>query len=168
VKNLELTVIALQVVCEQVEFDHYGPLEDAHYWSKCRSLIGQLPIHVQVTYGGELLSSDLPRFFSHYDAFVVPTLGENFGHAIAESLSASCPVACSDQTPWTEVLEGGGGVVVRHQTSEAFGKELRRFVALTPAERLEAGHAAGRAYRSWRHNMVAHNILEEARLIDRT
>jgi glycosyltransferase involved in cell wall biosynthesis len=42
--------------------------------------------------------------FSRYDAFVLPTLGENVGHVIAESLSASCPVICSDETPWTDLL----------------------------------------------------------------
>ena len=166
-KNLDLTLIALRNVSEPVQFDIYGPLEDASYWSKCQSLIGRLPAHIQVTYLGELLSSDVRRTFSRYDAFVVPTLGENFGHAIAESLSASCPVLCSDQTPWTEVLEGGGGIVVRHLTPEGLSKELQRFASLTAADRHEARQAAGRAYRLWRHNMAGPNILEEARLMDR-
>jgi glycosyltransferase involved in cell wall biosynthesis len=167
-KNLDLTLIALRSVSEPAAFDIYGPLEDANYWSKCRSLIGQLPPHVRVTYRGELFPSDVRRTFSRYDAFVVPTLGENFGHAIAESLSASCPVFCSDLTPWTEVLVGGGGIVVRPLTSEELGKELERFASLTPAERLRARQAAGSAYRLWRHSMSGPNILEEVRVIDRT
>jgi glycosyltransferase involved in cell wall biosynthesis len=31
---------------------------------------------------------------------VLPTLGENFGHAIFEALSAGRPVLISNQTPW--------------------------------------------------------------------
>lgn len=163
-KNLDLTLLALRGVSEPVEFDIYGPVEDARYWSKCQSLIRDLPANIHVAYRGALRSQEVPKIFSGYDAFVFPTRGENFGHAIAESLSASCPVLCSDQTPWTKVLEGGGGVVVRHLTSEELGKELQRFVLLTPAKRLEARQAAGRAYRSWRQHTVGSNILEDTRL----
>ena len=163
-KNLDLTLSALRGLSQPVEFDIYGPAEDARYWSKCQSLIARLPSNVHVQYKGELTPADVRRTFSGYDAFVFPTRGENFGHVIAESLSASCPVLCSDETPWSEVLEAGGGAVVRHLTAEDLGAELQRFVALTPAERLEARQAAGRAYRSWRPNSVGPNILEEARL----
>ena len=32
--------------------------------------------------------------------FILSTFGENFGHAIFESLAAGRPVIISDQTPW--------------------------------------------------------------------
>ena len=163
-KRVDLTLLALRDLSEPVEFDIYGPVQDARYWSKCERLMARLPANVHATYRGELASADVRRTFSRYEASVFPTLGENFGHAIAESLSASCPVFCSDQTPWTEVLEAGGGNVVRNLTAEELGRVLRRFVTLTPAERLEARKAAGRAYRSWRHETIAPNILEDARL----
>src|SRR5690606_23032086 len=35
-----------------------------------------------------------------YHFFVLPTLGENFGHAIFEALISGKPVLLSDQTPW--------------------------------------------------------------------
>jgi glycosyltransferase involved in cell wall biosynthesis len=163
-KNLDLTLTALGGLSQPVEFDIYGPVEDSRYWSRCQSLIGKLPSNVLVAYKGELAPADVRRTFHGYDAFVFPTGGENFGHVIAESLSASCPVICSDETPWSEVLEAGGGAVVQHLTAGELGAELQRFVVLTPAERLEARQAAGRAYRSWRPNSVGPNILEEARL----
>jgi glycosyltransferase involved in cell wall biosynthesis len=164
-KNLDLTLTALWSVSEPVEFDIYGPAEDTHYWSKCKSLMGRLPSNVVVNYKGELASWDVRRTFSGYDAFVLPTRGENFGHSIAESLSASCPVVCSDKTSWSEVLDGGGGVVVRPLTAEALGQALQRFAALSPAQRLEARQSAAKAYVSWRRRTtVVPNILEEARL----
>src|SRR5439155_21020722 len=88
-KNLDLILRSLQGVSAPVEFDIYWPLEDAGYWSKCESLMHQIPPFVQVRYRGELAPSDVPRTFAQYDAFIFPTLGENFGHIIAESLSAS-------------------------------------------------------------------------------
>ena len=65
-----------------------------------------------MTYHGELQPDAVVTTFARYDAFAFPTLGENFGHVIAESLSAGCAVICSDQTPWTPVLLAGGGTVV--------------------------------------------------------
>ena len=164
-KGLDVALTALRSLFEPVVFDIYGPLEDARYWSRCRSLIRQLPTYVQATYRGELASADVRRTFSRYDAFLFPTRGENFGHVIAESLSASCPVFCSDQTPWTEVLDAGGGFVVRNLTATELGLQLRRFVGFTPAERLAVRQAACRAYSSWRQRSVAPNIIDEARLI---
>jgi glycosyltransferase involved in cell wall biosynthesis len=162
-KNLALTLQALRAVTQAVEFDIYGPLEDPVYWSKCQVLIDRLPTSVQVRYRGELPPGEVRRVFSGYDASVFPTMGESFGHAIAESLSASCPVICSERTPWTEVLESGGGRVVRPLSADSLSRELQRIVALTPTERLEVRQLAGGAYRSWRQSPDGPNILELAR-----
>ncbi len=37
---------------------------------------------------------------SAYDLFVLPSLGENYGHVVFESLSSGTPVLISDKTPW--------------------------------------------------------------------
>jgi glycosyltransferase involved in cell wall biosynthesis len=163
-KNLALALEALRTLSVPVEFDIYGPLEDPVYWSRCQSLMDQLPTAVSVRYRGELTPSEVPRTFSGYDAFVFPTLGENFGHVIAESLSASCPVICSEETPWTEILEAGGGRVLRDLTADGIGKELQRLAALAPAERLRARQLAGNAYRSWRKDANGRNILDQTRI----
>jgi glycosyltransferase involved in cell wall biosynthesis len=165
-KNLEMVLEALQHLSQEIEFDIYGPAEDAAYWSKCRSLIRQAPNWVHVKYGGELPPSRVRDTFSSYDAFILPTRGENFGHVIAESLSSSCPVVCSDRTPWTEVLEAGGGVVVRPLTPATLARELGRLADLNPAQRLKARRAAGRAYRTWRRSVAGENIVEKALLSD--
>jgi glycosyltransferase involved in cell wall biosynthesis len=163
-KNLYLILRALRHLSKPVMFDIYGPLEDPGYWSRCRSLIGQMPSFVQVRYRGELAPHDVPRTFSEYDAFIFPTLSESFGFVIAESLSASCPVICSDQTPWTRVLENGGGAVIRDLTDSGVGAELERISAMTPGERFQARQDAGSAYRSWRKTAVGPSILEQVRL----
>lgn len=165
-KNLDMVLMALRNISRPVEFDIYGPLEDADYWSKCESLIRQAPSFVEVKYRGELAGSDVCSTFSNYDAFIFPTLGENFGHVIAESLSASCPVVCSDRTPWTSVLEGGGGAIVRDLSPVGIGKELERLAAMTPNDRFQARQAAAIAYASWRRGVLGPNILEGIRLYE--
>jgi glycosyltransferase involved in cell wall biosynthesis len=49
-------------------------------------------------YGRERIS-----FLSGLDVFVLPSLDENFGNAIAEALAAGAPVVASRQCPWPEL-----------------------------------------------------------------
>lgn len=149
-KNLDLALRALLALPSPARFDIYGPIEDKAHWASCAALIDQMPSHLTVTYRGSLPAADVRRTFAEYDLFVFPTRGENFGHVIAESLSASCPVLCSDNTPWTPVLEGGGGAVVRDLTRERLTLAMESFAATTPAERVAAKERAGSAYRLWR------------------
>jgi glycosyltransferase involved in cell wall biosynthesis len=163
VKNLHSVLTALVGLSGPVEFDIYGPVEDGAYWAKCQQIIGRLPSHVRVAYGGELAPEEVRPTFSRYDAFVFPTLGENFGHIVAESLSASCPVICPDTTPWTEVLEAGGGIVLRDPSFTGWTHQIDHLAAMSPKDRLRARERAGRAYRSWRSQAFRPNILEQAR-----
>jgi glycosyltransferase involved in cell wall biosynthesis len=161
IKNVHLTIEALRHVSARVEFDIYGPVEDRAYWSRCRSMIELLPGWVRVRYRGELAPDQVRPTFAGYDAFVFPTRGESFGHVIAESLSASCPVVCSTETPWSEVLTSGGGTVVRGDRPEDLGAELQRIAAMTAAQRLRARELAGDAYRTWRAGVADPNILDQ-------
>jgi glycosyltransferase involved in cell wall biosynthesis len=122
-----------------------------------------MPAHVQVRYRGELAPRDVRPTFAQYDAFIFPTLGENFGHIVAESLSASCPVVCADTTPWTEVLRSGGGTVLPGTGVSDFAKLLEQLASLSSQERLRAKQRAGDEYRKWRARIDRRNILEQAR-----
>ncbi|GAA2559057.1 hypothetical protein GCM10010435_32780 [Winogradskya consettensis] len=162
-KNLDLTLAALHHVSAPVTFDIYGPIEDRAYWARCRALIDGVGAHIVVRYRGELAPDRVRATFAGYDAFVFPTRGENFGHVIAESLSASCPVICTDRTPWNDVLNAGGGRVLPAMGSDELGAELDRIAAMTPAQRLRARERAGAAYRRWRAGIANPNVLDQIR-----
>jgi len=166
VKNLYSVLAALEGLSKPVLLDIYGPVEDGGYWAKCQLIIRRLPSHVRVTYRGELAPQEVRCTFSKYDAFMFPTLGENFGHIVAESLSASCPVICSDTTPWTGVLEAGGGVVLRDTSVTGLANEIERLAALSEGDRMRAREHAGRAYRAWRSEAFGPNILEQVRVAE--
>jgi glycosyltransferase involved in cell wall biosynthesis len=55
-----------------------------------------------------------------YDAMLMPTLGENFGHIILESLCASCPVIISDQTPWQFSANDHAGIAIALNNKQGF------------------------------------------------
>jgi glycosyltransferase involved in cell wall biosynthesis len=60
------------------------------------------------------LQQDVPhrqveQLINEHHLCVLPTLGENFGHAIFEALNAGRPVLISDQTPWCNLAEHHAG-----------------------------------------------------------
>ncbi len=86
-----------------INYTIYGPIKDQDYWNECKSIINILPDNVKVHYKGFILPTKLEEAFFESHFFVLPTLGENFGHAILESLSHGRPVILSNKTPWTDV-----------------------------------------------------------------
>ena len=84
----------------RVQYDIYGPVKDSEYGRLLEREIKSLPSHIQVTCKGAIQPDQVTHTLQEYDAFVLPTLGENFGHAIFEALGAGIPVLVSDQTPW--------------------------------------------------------------------
>ncbi len=160
-KNLDLALSALSRVVSPFVFDIYGPVEDERYWDECRSIIRDMPPNARVTYHGEVHPDRVRETFAKYDAFVFPTRGENFGHVIAESLSVSCPVVCSAETPWTDLLKTGGGTVVRELSVNGLRNALQRLAAEAPIERARRRIAAGEAFERWRADTPEVNILDK-------
>ena len=59
-----------------------------------------IPKWIVINYKGSIEGSKVPAMLQNYHIFIMPSEGENFGHAILEALSCGCPVIISDQTPW--------------------------------------------------------------------
>ena len=111
-KNLLSALNYLKNIKGQVKFDIYGSLEDELYWKECKKKIRELPQNIKVEYKGLISHDEVHSTIKKYDAFLFPTLSENFGHVIVEALMVGCPVIISDQTPWTDVdaIEGGWSI----------------------------------------------------------
>ena len=95
------------------------------------------------SYRGELAPEAVRSTFARYDMFVFPTQGENFGHVIAESLSASCPVICSDETPWSPVLRAGGGAVLTDATVATLAHQIDQFAQRSEEETARGAPGGG-------------------------
>jgi glycosyltransferase involved in cell wall biosynthesis len=127
-KNLLGALRMLQNVSGKVSFDIYGPLEDPEYWNSCKKVIGTLPPNILALYAGEVEHDRVFDVFAEYDLFLFPTLGENYGHVICESLGAGCPVLISDQTPWRDLQNAGVGWDIPVHDKERFSAILQQCV----------------------------------------
>lgn len=137
-KNLAYAIERVCTLDVPCVLDIYGPLEDAAYWQTCQALIERAPGHVRIRYCGLVDHADVRQTFGAYDAFLFPTLGENYGHVIYEALSAGCRVILSDQTPWQDFAQHGVGWVLPLEQSVSFERALRSVLAETPQERQQS------------------------------
>ena len=105
-KNLKFIIDVLSQVKNSIEFSIYGPIEDRVYWAECLSRLEKLPANILFNFYGEVAYDHVFDVISRHDLLVLPTLGENYGHIIAEALHCSVPVLISDRTPWNATSTG--------------------------------------------------------------
>ena len=105
IKNLLFLLSALNHVKSGIQLTIIGPVEDEMYWEKCKALLSALPANIHVHYAGAMPNNALLPVLQDHHLFILPTKGENFGHAIFESLLVGRPVLISDQTPWLHLKE---------------------------------------------------------------
>lgn len=144
-KNLAGALRMLKGIVGGVAFSIYGPAEDQEYWAECKGLVGGLPENVRVEYMGEVAHQEIGPVFAEHDLFLFPTLGENYGHVICESLAAGCPVLISDRTPWRGLEEAGVGWDLPLEAPERWTEVLQRCVDMGEEEHWAMSERA-RAY----------------------
>lgn len=135
-KNLDFAIQVLSKITCNIVFDIYGMLEDETYWNKCKKLIKFLPENIIVHYHGVISPDKVVDTFSKYDLFFFPSGGENYGHVIAESLSAGTPVLISKNTPWLELDKKGLGWDIDLSEANLFVSIIEKLSSLSKAKRL--------------------------------
>ena len=100
-KNLYFLLKIIGRIDEKITLDIYGPIKDKVYWEDCKTLIEKM--HGKVNYLGDVLPAQVQNTFEKYDASILLTKGENFGHALYESLSVGRPIITSFFTPWNNL-----------------------------------------------------------------
>ncbi len=130
-KNLIYIAQLLKKINVYVWFDIYGPVEDKEYWKACQKELSKLPKNIKWKYCGEADSNKVPDIFAKYDAFILPTMGENYGHVIFEALSVGCIPIISDQTPWNEIQKKNAGYVISLSESYKYCQTIEDISRLT-------------------------------------
>ena len=105
-KNLDffLRLLHEYSISGQLELAVYGNIEEG-YWETCLTIIKKLPDHISVEYHGSLRPAQVTESLESHHFFLLPTHGENFGHAIFEAFATGTPVLISDQTPWRDLAQ---------------------------------------------------------------
>jgi glycosyltransferase involved in cell wall biosynthesis len=133
-KNLSGAIELLRGVPGRIVLDVWGPVEDPAYERRCRQQIAALPGNIQVHWCGPVPPERVAETLARYDALFLPTLGENFGHAIIEALAAGCPVVISNRTPWQKLAARGVGWGLPLDSPRKFREVLTRLCVMEERE----------------------------------
>ena len=122
----------MQKTDTNISLDIYGPIVDKRYWQQCLALIKKVPGRVQ--YKGEVQPVKVQELLLQYHAMVLLTKGENFGHALYESLSVGRPVITSFFTPWNNLEQNAAGLNININNFHESLQKLNEFADMQQDE----------------------------------
>lgn len=141
-KNLEFAIECLNNFASQskanykVKFDIFGTSEDLAYLNKCKSLVKNFS-NMDINFYNEIYPDDIPETLSQYHVFFLPTKGENFGHAIVESMQVGLLPLISNNTPWIHLEDMNCGWSIHLDYKEIFISTIDRLVLMDNTEFME-------------------------------
>jgi glycosyltransferase involved in cell wall biosynthesis len=133
-KNTHWAIEALRAARGAVSLDLYGPVYDQAYWQRCRALIARLPANITVRHHGPLEPEAVAAALPGFHAAFMPSMGENFGHAMLESMAAGLPLIISDRTPWKDLERQHAGWDLPLDEPETFTAVIDRLCAMDQDE----------------------------------
>ena len=134
IKKLDFLLEALVNAKGEIALDIVATREDAEYWRMCKKLISRLHSKINIKNYIDLPHDEIKPLLEKAHLFVLPTEGENFGHAIFEALAVGCPVLISDQTPWRDLQPKKAGMDHPLSDLSGFTKAIQSFVDMADAE----------------------------------
>jgi glycosyltransferase involved in cell wall biosynthesis len=134
IKNLHVLLAALKNVKSTVLCTLVGVMEDTDYWNRCKEIIGELPQNITVADPVEITPKTVAENIRRNHLFVLPTQGENFGHAIFEAFCCGRPVLISDQTPWQNLEGKTSGWDVSLNQPDAFSEKIEMVADMNQEE----------------------------------
>ena len=156
-KGLDRANRIVGIVGRNTEFtwNIQGSVTDRKYLLEIEDQLSQMPANVKVIRNEAFNPDDSQRIFANSTAFVFPTLGENFGHVIAEALSVGCPVLLTADTPWRDLVNNGAGKII--DSDEQAAAQLRAWSELTYEDQIALRKSVHSGYKQWfeNHNKVS-------------
>ncbi len=130
-KNLHLIINSLNKWKKgKFTFDIYGPIIDVDYWETCKDKIID---ESDIMYKGSMPPWEVPKVLQQYHFFILPTQGENFGHAIFDALASGVPVIISRKTPWFEIDTKQSGIYIDSLEESSLDNILKSLSKMSPS-----------------------------------
>ncbi len=155
IKKLDFLLEALVRAKGDIALDIVATREDADYWRKCKKLIGKMQFKIDINSYIDLPHAKIKPLLEKAHLFVLPTEGENFGHAIFEALAVGCPVLISDQTPWRNLESKKAGIDLPLSDLSGFTKAIQTFVDMGDDEWQEYRNGALTLAQDYENNLEA-------------
>ena len=165
-KNFNWLLDHIRSVDGDLSIDIYGPIEDADYWQKCQEIIKTLPDNIKIKAKGAVPHEEAANTLAKYHFFVLPTLGENFGHIFVEALATGCPLIISNRSPWRNLAKQGIGWDIPLEEPESWLNVINNCLEMNNADYSEMSQRARKFAVDWlsdpAHEKANREVLEFA------
>ena len=121
-KNIMFLLDTLKHVDFPIRVSFLGPFEDQKYFEAFIFKLSNLPDNIFTKFYGNVKPDGVMDILQKNHVFVSPTLGENYGHAIAEALSLGLPALISTNTPWVGLEKANAGYNLELKDQEFLDK----------------------------------------------
>jgi glycosyltransferase involved in cell wall biosynthesis len=132
-KNPLLLLEALQLIEIPTKGYFIGGCQSETYRQQFEEKIKSLPKQHEVEYMGEKSLEEITEFLGKADVSINTSISENFGHSMAEALSAGVPIIVGPNAPWQRLSEDKSGVVAEY-SAQGFVDAMLAMAALDSAE----------------------------------
>jgi glycosyltransferase involved in cell wall biosynthesis len=129
-KNLHLILDQMADLPRDITLDIYGPVDDTEYLAQCKEIIERQRLAQRAVFHGAVPRDRIRETLQNIDVFVLPTKGENFGHAVYEALAHGVPVIVSDRTPWRSLWRDKAGCDVNLDEPGALRAAMTAFAGM--------------------------------------
>jgi glycosyltransferase involved in cell wall biosynthesis len=110
-----------------------GGYQNEQYFNEFVNALANLPSQHTVKYLGELGVNEIADVLTQCDLLVNTSISENFGHAMAEALSAGVPILVGPNTPWQNLWAAKAGDVADY-SPQGFAKAMSNFAKMDNTE----------------------------------
>lgn len=132
-KNLLLAIELLQKTGMNCNYHIIGAVHNSTYWDQCKRQmqrkIGNCTFHYHGTISNDVIIDKIKE----YHFLLLPSIHENFCHAIAESFIAGCPAIIGDKTYWKNLEEKKTGWDIPLNDQDVFLDKIRYCINLDQA-----------------------------------
>lgn len=129
-KNPLSVLKALQEINIPIHIHFVGDGIDKNYLQNFENTINQLPKNITLKHTKELPHHKIQFLFLETDIMILPSLGENFGHAIFESIANATPVIIGNNTPWKGIEDQKAGIEIEPQNTEELKAAILTFSSM--------------------------------------
>lgn len=148
-KNFNWLLENLRGIDGKLAFDICGTLEEKDYWEECQRITATLHENISIRSLGPIPHEEVSATLAKYDFFVLPTLGENFGHVFIEAFASGLPLIISDRTPWRGLAAKGIGWDLPLEKPDEWIKAIQATVSMDNYQYQQMSAAARKFAVEW-------------------
>ncbi len=156
IKNLIFLLDILKSINGKASLTIAGPIEDPKYWDNCQMKLAELT-HVNYTLVGAIEHDQVASLLGEHHFYILPTLGENFGHSIIEAFDSGLGVIISDQTPWKDLERYGVGWDISLENRSAWVQAVQACVDMNNCQFIAMSNKSKSIRNKFWNNNIAIN-----------